>query len=61
MESKSKRNAARTLYASETNGTNAPRGLQPRIGGEWPLEGVGQALTMITSGNTKGKMLICVG
>ena len=34
--------------------------LKPRIGGEWPLEGVGEALTKITSGNTTGKLLIRV-
>ena len=34
--------------------------LKPRIGGEWPLEGVGEALTRITSGNTTGKLLIRV-
>ena len=31
-----------------------------RDGGEWPLEGVGEALTRITSGNTTGKLLIRV-
>jgi hypothetical protein len=34
--------------------------LKPRIGGEWPLDGVGEALTSITSGNTTGKLLIRV-
>jgi NADPH2:quinone reductase len=34
--------------------------LRPRIGGEWPLEGVGEALTKITSGETTGKLLIRV-
>jgi NADPH2:quinone reductase len=34
--------------------------LKPRIGGEWPLEGVGEALTRITSGETTGKLLIRV-
>lgn len=33
MESKSKRNHERTLYASKKNGTNAARALKPRIGG----------------------------
>ena len=60
MESKSKRNHERTLYASEKNGTNAARALKPRIGCEWPLEGVGEALTRVTSGNTTGKLLIRV-
>jgi len=32
--------------------------LKPRIGGEWPLSGVGEALTKITSGETTGKLLI---
>jgi NADPH2:quinone reductase len=32
--------------------------LKPRIGGEWPLEGVGEALTRITAGETTGKLLI---
>ena len=34
--------------------------LKPRIGGEWPLEGVGEALTKITAGETAGKLLIRV-
>ena len=34
--------------------------LKPRIGGEWPLEGVGEALTKITAGETTGKLLIRV-
>jgi NADPH:quinone reductase len=34
--------------------------LQPRIGGEWPLDGVGEALTKITAGETTGKLLIRV-
>ena len=34
--------------------------LRPRIGGEWPLEGVGEALTKITAGETAGKLLIRV-
>jgi NADPH2:quinone reductase len=34
--------------------------LQPRIGGEWPLDGVGAALTKITAGATTGKLLIRV-
>jgi len=34
--------------------------VQPRIGGEWPLEGVGEALTRITAGETTGKLLIRV-
>ncbi len=34
--------------------------LQPRIGGEWSLDGVGAALTMITAGETTGKLLIRV-
>ena len=57
MESKSKRNRERTLHASKKNGTNAARALKPRIGGEWPPQGVGEALTRITSGNTTGKLL----
>ena len=60
MESKSKRNHERSLHASEKHGTNAARALIPRIVGEWPLEGVGDALTRITSGNTTGKLLIRV-
>jgi hypothetical protein len=60
MESKCERNPERTLYASNKNGTNATRALKPRIGGEWPLEGVGEALTRITSSNTTGKLLIRV-
>lgn len=59
MESKSKRNHERSLHASKKNGTNAARALKLRIGG-WPLEGVGEALTRITSGNTTGKLLIRV-
>lgn len=39
---------------------HAAGALKPRIGGEWPLEGVGEALTRITSGNTTGKLLIRV-
>jgi NADPH2:quinone reductase len=31
---------------------------KPRIGGAWPLEGVGEALTRITSGETTGKLVI---
>jgi NADPH2:quinone reductase len=31
---------------------------KPRIGGAWPLEGVGEALTKITSGKTTGKLVI---
>lgn len=34
--------------------------LEPRIGGEWSLEGVGEALTGITAGATTGKLLIRV-
>lgn len=34
--------------------------LKPRIGGEWPLDGVGEALTKITAGETTGKLLIRV-
>lgn len=34
--------------------------LKPRIGGEWPLDGVGEALTKITAGKTMGKLLIRV-
>ena len=34
--------------------------LKPRIGGEWPLEGVGEALTKITAGETTGKLLLRV-
>jgi NADPH2:quinone reductase len=34
--------------------------LQPQIGGEWPLAGVGEALTRITAGKTTGKLLIRV-
>jgi len=34
--------------------------LKPRIGGEWPLEDVGEALTRITSGHTTGKLLLRV-
>ena len=60
MESKSNRNPERASYAWKKNGTNAARALKPRIGGEWPLEGVGEALTRITSGNTTGKLLIRV-
>ena len=60
MESKSKRNHERTLHASKKNGTNAARALKPRIGGKWPLEGVGEALARITSGNTTRKLLIRV-
>ena len=48
MESKSKRNHERTMHASKKNGTNAARALKPRI------DGVGEVLTKITSGNTKG-------
>jgi NADPH2:quinone reductase len=33
---------------------------KPRIGGAWPLEGVGEALTKITSGKTTGKLVIRV-
>ena len=32
--------------------------LKPRIGGVWPLAGVGEALTKITAGETTGKLLI---
>jgi NADPH2:quinone reductase len=32
--------------------------LKPRISGEWQLDGVGEALTKITSGETTGKLLI---
>ncbi len=32
--------------------------LKPRFGGEWPLDGVGNALAQITAGNTTGKLLI---
>ena len=39
---------------------HAADALKPRIGGEWPLEGVREALTRITSGNTTGKLLIRV-
>jgi hypothetical protein len=60
MESKSNRNHERTLYASKKNGTNAARALKPRIGGEWPLKGVGEALTRLTSGNTTRKLLLRV-
>ena len=34
--------------------------LKPQIGGEWPLEGVSEALTRITAGKTTGKLLIRV-
>jgi NADPH:quinone reductase len=34
--------------------------VKPRIGGEWPLEGVGEALARITAGETAGKLLIRV-
>jgi len=34
--------------------------LKPRIGAEWSLDGVGEALTKITSGETTGKLLIRV-
>jgi NADPH2:quinone reductase len=34
--------------------------LKPRIGGEWPLTGVGEALAKITAGGTTGKLLIRV-
>ena len=34
--------------------------LKPRIGGEWPLDGVGEALERITAGGTTGKLLIRV-
>ena len=34
--------------------------LQPQTGGEWPLAGVGEALTRITAGKTTGKLLIRV-
>ena len=34
--------------------------LKPQIGGEWPLAGVGEALTRITAGRTTGKLLIRV-
>ena len=34
--------------------------LTPQIGGEWPLEGVGEALKKITAGKTTGKLLIRV-
>ena len=32
--------------------------LKPRFGGEWPLDGVGEALARITAGKTTGKLLI---
>lgn len=38
----------------------ATQALKPRIGGEWPLDGVGEALTKITAGKTTGKLLIRV-
>lgn len=34
--------------------------LTPRIGGAWPLDGVGEALTKIAAGETTGKLLIRV-
>ena len=34
--------------------------LKPRIGGEWPLDGIGEALTKITAGETTGKLVIRV-
>ena len=34
--------------------------LKPRIGGEWPLDGVGEALAKITAGATTGKLVIRV-
>ena len=34
--------------------------LKPQTGGEWPLDGVGEALTRITAGKTTGKLLIRV-
>ncbi|MCC7487501.1 MAG: quinone oxidoreductase [Burkholderiales bacterium] len=34
--------------------------VKPRIGGEWPLERVGEALARITAGQTTGKLLIRV-
>ena len=33
---------------------------KPRIGGTWPLDGVGEALTKITAGETTGKLVIRV-
>lgn len=34
--------------------------LKPRFGGEWPLDGVGEALTKLTAGKTTGKLVIRV-
>ena len=34
--------------------------LKPRFGGEWSLDGVGEALTKITSGKTTRKLVIRV-
>lgn len=34
--------------------------LKPRVGGAWPLEGAGEALTRITAGETMGKLVIRV-
>jgi NADPH2:quinone reductase len=39
-------------------GWHAAGRLRPQIGGEWPLAGVGEALTSITAGRTTGKLLI---
>jgi len=39
---------------------HAAGALKPRIGGVWPLEGVGEALTKITAGETMGKLVIRV-
>ena len=39
---------------------HAAGAIKPRIGGTWPLSGVGEALTKITSGETTGKLLIRV-
>lgn len=43
------------LFAWYAQGT-----LEPRIGGEWSLDGVGEALSRITSGKSTGKLLIRV-
>jgi len=48
------------LYASEKNGIERGGALKPRIGCEWPLEGVSEALMRITSVNTTAKLLIRV-
>ena len=61
MESQSKRNYERTLYAAKKNSIQRGGSVEPADrGGEWPREGVGEALTRITSGNTTGKLLIRV-